>query len=62
MVWYSHRLKNFPQFIVIHTVKGFGIVRVRFKFTGDKCKNLARLIDLCLIFIIDLVFKLQIFD
>ena len=26
MVWYSHHLKNFPQFIVIHTVKGFGIV------------------------------------
>ena len=26
MVWYSHYLKNFPQFIVIHTVKGFGIV------------------------------------
>ena len=26
MVWYSHFLKNFPQFIVIHTVKGFGIV------------------------------------
>ena len=26
MVWYSHILKNFPQFIVIHTVKGFGIV------------------------------------
>jgi len=25
-VWYSHLLKNFPQFIVIHTVKGFGIV------------------------------------
>ena len=25
MVWYSHLLKNFPQF-VIHTVKGFGIV------------------------------------
>ena len=25
MVWYSHLLKNFPQFIVIHTVKGFGI-------------------------------------
>ena len=22
MVWYSHRLQNFPQFIVIHTVKG----------------------------------------
>ena len=26
MVWYSHLLKNFPQFIVIHTVKGFGIL------------------------------------
>ena len=26
MVWYSHLLKHFPQFVVIHTVKGFGIV------------------------------------
>ena len=26
VVWYSQLLKNFPQFIVIHTVKGFGIV------------------------------------
>ena len=26
VVWYSHLFKNFPQFIVIHTVKGFGIV------------------------------------
>ena len=26
MGWYSHLLKNFPQFIVIHTVKGFSIV------------------------------------
>ena len=26
MVWYCHLCKNFPQFIVIHTVKGFGIV------------------------------------
>ena len=26
MVWYSHLLKYFPQFVVIHTVKGFGIV------------------------------------
>ena len=25
-IWYSHLLKNFPQFVVIHTVKGFGIV------------------------------------
>ena len=26
VVWYSHLLQNFPQFIVIHTVNGFGIV------------------------------------
>ena len=26
MVWISHLFQNFPQFIVIHTVKGFGIV------------------------------------
>ena len=25
MAWYFHLLKNFPQFILIHTVKGFGI-------------------------------------
>ena len=26
VVWYSHLLKNFPQFVVIHTIKGFGVV------------------------------------
>ena len=26
MVWYSHLFQDFPQFIVIHTVKGFGLV------------------------------------
>ena len=26
VVWYSHLFKNFPQFVVIHTVKGFGLV------------------------------------
>ena len=26
MVWYSHLFKNFPQFVVIHIVKGFGVV------------------------------------
>ena len=26
VVWYSHLLKNFPQIVVIHTVKGFGVV------------------------------------
>ena len=27
VVWYSHLFQNFPQFVVIHTVKGFGIVK-----------------------------------
>ena len=26
MIWYSYPLKDFPQFVVIHTVKGFGIL------------------------------------
>ena len=26
MVWYSHLFKNLPQFVVTHTVKGFGVV------------------------------------
>ena len=26
MVWYSHLLKNFPRFVVIHTVKGFSVI------------------------------------
>ena len=26
MVWYSHLFQNFPQFAVIHTVKGFGVI------------------------------------
>ena len=26
MIWYSHLFQNFPQFVVTHTVKGFGIV------------------------------------
>ena len=26
VVWYSHFLKNFPQFVVIHTLKGFSVV------------------------------------
>ena len=28
MVWYSHLFQNFPQFIVIHTVKGFDILNI----------------------------------
>ena len=38
MVWYSHLLKNFPQFIVIHTVTGFGIVN---KAEADVCLELS---------------------
>ena len=26
MVWYSHLFQNFPEFVVVHTVKGFGIL------------------------------------
>ena len=38
VVWYSHLFQNFPQFIVIHTVKGFGIVN---KAEIDKsCQNI----------------------
>ena len=29
MVWYSYLLKNFPQFVVIHIVKGFNVVNER---------------------------------
>ena len=31
MVWYSHLSKSFPQFVMIHTVKGFGVVNERDK-------------------------------
>ena len=39
VVWYSHLLKNFPQFVVIHTVKGFGVVK---KAEGDVFLELSR--------------------
>ena len=42
MVWYSHLFQNFPQFIVIHTVKGFGIVN---KVGGDVFMELSRFCD-----------------
>ena len=38
MVWYSHLFQNFPQFIVIHTVKGFGTVN---KAEIDVCLELS---------------------
>ena len=42
VVWYSHLLKNFPQFVVIHTVKSFGIVN---KAKVDVCLELSCFFD-----------------
>ena len=42
MVWYSHLFQNFPQFIVIHRVKGFGIVN---KAEIDVFLELSYLLD-----------------
>ena len=37
MVWYSHLFENFPVFVVIHTVKGFGIVNEAEVFLELSC-------------------------
>ena len=37
MVWYSNLFKNFPQFVVIHTVKGLGIVNKADVFLELSC-------------------------
>ena len=37
MVWYSHLFKNFPQFVVIYTVKGFGITNKADVFLELSC-------------------------
>ena len=37
MVWYSHLLKNFPQFVVIYTVKGFGVINEAEVFLEFPC-------------------------
>ena len=56
MIWYSHFLKNFPQFVVVHTVKGFSIIseadRIFFFFLGFPCflydpMNVGNLISGC---------------
>ena len=36
-IWYSHLFKNFPQFVVIHTVKGLGIVNKAEVFLELSC-------------------------
>ena len=40
VVWYSHLLKNFPQFVVIHTLKGFGVVNKADVFLELACPSL----------------------
>ena len=52
MVWYSHLFKNFPQFVVIHTVRGFPVVNetevdVFLKFSSFFCDptNVGNLIS-----------------
>ena len=50
MVWYSHLFKNFPQFVVIHTVKSFGIVNKEDVFLELSCffndlKDVGKLIS-----------------
>ena len=52
MVWYSHLLKNFPQFVVIHTVKDFGVVNkaevdvfLEFSFFFNDPKDVGNLIS-----------------
>ena len=50
VVWYSHLLKNFKQFVVIHTVKGFGVVNkvevdVFLKFSCDDRTDVGNLIS-----------------
>ena len=42
MFWYSHLFKNFPQFVLIHTVKGFGVVS---KAEGDVFLELSCFFD-----------------
>ena len=37
MVWYSHFFKNFPQFVVIHTLKGFSVVNEAEVFLEFPC-------------------------
>ena len=52
MFWYSYLFKNFPQFIVIHTVKGFGVankaevgVFLELSFFFDDPKDVGNLIS-----------------
>ena len=39
VVWYAHHFQNFPLFVVIHTVKGFGVVNKAQFPGGSVVKN-----------------------
>ena len=39
MVWYSHSFKNFPLFVVIHTVKGLSVVNEGAALVAQQVKN-----------------------
>ena len=62
MVWYSHLFKNFPQFVVIHTVKGFSVVNeaevviffLEFSFFFYDSKDVGNLICFLCLFLIQL--------
>ena len=45
MVWYSHLFKSFPQFVMIHTVKGFGIVDETVSEVTQSCPTLCDPMD-----------------
>ena len=52
VVWYSHLFKNFPQFVVIHTVKGFSVVNeaevdifLEFSYFSYKLQDVGNLIS-----------------
>ena len=48
VVWYSHLFKNFPQFAVIHTVKGFGILsKAEIDVFLELCCFFDNLSDVC---------------
>ena len=50
VVWYSHLFKYFPQFVVIHTVKGFGVVNkadvfLEFSFFFDDLMDVGNFVS-----------------
>ena len=50
MVWYSHIFKDFPQFVVTHTVKGFGVINkadifFKLSFLFDYLTDIGNLIS-----------------